>query len=373
MAERYLQEPDRLLRKTEGARTASADREGARQQLVPIQRIVPNRFNPRQVVTHETLDELIQSMKMYGFIGALDGRELDNGKVELAYGSRRLLAAEAASIAAIPVFLHEWDDSQMRFVALVENLAREDLTPVDEALTVGELHERLGLSTREISQRIGKPRSWVQDRLALYSAPDDVKQMVQLRPDSVRAARFVARIEDPASRRVLQEHILSQDITTRQVQQAVQRVGEGVSAADAVSQATRPPLPRPYPAPASQRKDREREGADGDEPSADREKASAALVYAQEVPFPVTLSTLQRPTRSVRPGATGAQSSATGLAGAAHGWPSSGVPLIVLASEALDGFDPGSLSDDERADALDWLKQLISTASRLVDLLERRR
>ena len=92
-------------------------------------------------------------------------RDLPDGRVELAYGSRRLLAAKAADIQAIPVFLHDWDDDELLFISLTENLIREDLTPHEQAQTVGQMHETLGFSIREIARRTGKPKSWVEDRL----------------------------------------------------------------------------------------------------------------------------------------------------------------------------------------------------------------
>ena len=123
MAKKHIAGTDRLFEETERVTAIFARGDDVPQQFVPLPRLVPNRFNPRQNYSRETLNELVQSMQTYGFIGALDGRELPDGRVELAYGSRRLLAAKAVNIAAIPVFLHQWDDEQMRFIALIENLS----------------------------------------------------------------------------------------------------------------------------------------------------------------------------------------------------------------------------------------------------------
>jgi ParB family chromosome partitioning protein len=390
MARKRIHGTDKLFEETEAVTAALAEQEDSVvQQHVSINRIVPNRFNPRQVYPRETLDELIRSIHTYGFIGALDGRELEDGRVELAYGSRRFLAAKAAALPTLPIFLHDWDDNQMRFIALVENLAREDLTPIDEANTVAQMREVLGLSTRDISQRIGKPRSWVQDRLALYEAPEDVKQMVLSRPDTLRAARFIARLSNAEDRSAIQDQVLGQEITTRQVQLAVQHIEEGMAASEAVASVTAPPPPE-WPVRQRARRDTatavppgvsppEDEGTP-DVPIASTIPADAAVgsspqVFEQEVPFPATLSTLQQPAGATQPGASEARIPASGQVRSegSQGWPSSGIPLIVLACEALDSFDPESLSEMELHEAIEWLRQLVNGAGTLIKILERQR
>jgi ParB family transcriptional regulator, chromosome partitioning protein len=384
MAKKHILGTDKLFAETEQV-TAIFARGDVPQQLVPLSRLVPNRFNARQAYSRETLGELIQSMQTYGFIGALDGRELPDGRVELAYGSRRLLAAGTVNIAAIPVFLHEWDDQQMRSIALIENLAREDLTLLDEANTVGQMRDLLGLSTREICERVGKPRSWVQDRLALSGAPEDVKAMVVNRPDTLRAARFISRLADPDSRRVLRERVLNQDMTTRQIQVAIQQIEQGEPVSDALTKAMA--LSEPPPAPVSAGLDAIAEPPAGataplraSMPPAtsaklDAEQAdpSAGQVFTQEVPFTASFSTLQpaglfadEPEVDVR---ASAQSRAMPLDSR---WPSTGGPLIILACEAVEGFDAKALPQTEVSTVLDWLKQLVDRATGLIDVLEHR-
>lgn len=367
MAKKRILGTDKLFEETEQLTTIFARGSGTPQQFVPIQRLLPNRFNPRQVYSRESLDELIQSMQTYGFIGALDGRELPDGRVELAYGSRRLLAAKMVNIPAIPVFLHDWSDDQMRFIALVENLAREDLSPIDEANTVGQLHELLGLSAREISERVGKPRSWVQDRLALFRAPDDVKEMVAARPDTLRAARFIARLPDAETRRVLCEKVRNQELTTRQIQLAIQQIEQGATVSEALAKAVALLAPSQPSVPPVRSSAELHDGADRPAVSAesaiDLNAVEAPNVFEQEVPFSAALSPLQQ-----------ADLSSLSAARVSYGgqWPSKGTPLIILACEALDGFDPYALSSDEIAVALDWLKQLVDKATMLLEILERR-
>ncbi|MHB0878231.1 MAG: ParB/RepB/Spo0J family partition protein [Anaerolineae bacterium] len=204
-------------------------------RLLPVDRLLPNRFNPRRDYDADALTELEASMREHGFIGVLDGRELADGRIELAYGSRRLRAAMFAGIEAIPVIVRDWDDARMRFVALVENLSRQDLTPLEQAAAVGELRDAAGLSVRDLAARLGKPVTWVQDCLALHAAPDDVRDMVLARPDSLRHARHIARLEDEACRALLEELVLAEAITAAQVHEAVRAALAGVPLADALS------------------------------------------------------------------------------------------------------------------------------------------
>jgi ParB family chromosome partitioning protein len=213
-----------ILEESEALERLIGTRERANLHDVLIEDIDPNPFNPRQDFA---VEDLVASMREHGFIGALDGR-LVEGRVQLGYGSRRLLAAREVGIERLPVYLHDdWDDQQMLVIALVENVQREDLTPLQEAAAVGQMHQNLGWSVREIAKRTGKPKSWVQDALALFRAPEDVKAMVRDRPDSIRQARFIARLPEEEDRQQLVEKVLARELTTAQVVEVVQAVEKG--------------------------------------------------------------------------------------------------------------------------------------------------
>jgi len=221
-----------ILEESEALERLIGIRERSTLHDVLIEDIDPNPFNPRQDFA---VEDLVASMREHGFIGALDGR-LVEGRVQLGYGSRRLLAAKEASIERLPVYLHDdWDDQQMLVIALVENVQREDLTPLQEASSVGQMQQNLGWSVRQIARRTGKPKSWVQDALALFKAPEDVKAMVRERPDSIRQARFIARLPEEKDRQFLEEKVLARELTTAQVVEMVQAVEEGQDVERAVA------------------------------------------------------------------------------------------------------------------------------------------
>ena len=228
-----------ILEESEALERLIGARERAALHDVLIEDIDPNPFNPRQDFA---VEDLVASMREHGFIGALDGR-LVEGRVQLGYGSRRLLAAKEVGIERLPVYLHDdWDDQQMLVIALVENVQREDLTPLQEATSVGQMHQNLGWSVRDIARRTGKPKSWVQDVLALFKAPEDVKVMVRERPDSIRQARFIARLPDERDRQQLVEKVLARELTTAQVVEVVQAVEQGQDVERAVASLLSPPV-----------------------------------------------------------------------------------------------------------------------------------
>jgi ParB family chromosome partitioning protein len=228
-----------ILEESEALERLIGARERATLHDVLIGDIDPNPFNPRQDFA---VEDLVASMREHGFIGALDGRLME-GRVQLGYGSRRLLAAKEVGIERLPVYLHDdWDDQQMLVIALVENVQREDLTPLQEATSVGQMHQNLGWSVRDIARRTGKPKSWVQDALALFKAPEDVKAMVRERPDSIRQARFIARLPEERDRQHLVEKVLARELTTAQVVEVVQAVEQGQDVERAVTSLLSPPV-----------------------------------------------------------------------------------------------------------------------------------
>ena len=393
MAKKIIERTDQIFGESEVVTALFAAREGAVQQSISVDALVPNRFNPRESYSKETLGELIQSIHEHGFIGALDGRELPDGRVELAYGSRRLLAAKAAGIQTIPIFLHDWDDEQFRFVSLVENLVRDDLTSHEEAETIGQMNEHLGLSVRQIARKTGKPKSWVEDRLALYRSPQDVKEMVAARSDALRAASHIARVPDEASRRVLEEKVIQEELTTRQVQRAVQQiVEEAVPTEKAVAAVTAEPRPAPPP-PArvfeaqvsAPRQAQDIARADREEPLArplpharqpvtgegvlTEEGPASVAAEAQPVPLPPSPPAVETlPSRPEGKETVPVEETAPPLK---WGRPSAS-QFVISANEALARFDPEAVQDEELNELRDHLRQLVDRASRLLEEVEAR-
>lgn len=185
-------------------------------QDIPIERIRPNPFQARQVF--DQIDELAQAILAQGFISRLRVRPdpAQAGFFQLVYGERRLRAAQIAGLATIPCEITDHTDDELIEIGLAENIQRRDLAPLEEARIFQQLIEQRNYSVRSLAQRIGKHRDYVDSRLALLRAPEDVQQMVARRPDTIRAAREIARVESADERRSLLDQ-LAQGKTTAEV------------------------------------------------------------------------------------------------------------------------------------------------------------
>ncbi len=176
-------------------------------QEVPIGLIKPNPFQPRQSFDEEGLRELATSIQEHGFYGHLLVRKQGRW-YQLAYGERRLRAAELADLDALPVQVRELTDQQMLEISLTENIQREDLHPVDEAHAYDRLQTDLGYSVREIAEKIGKSKSYVATLLSILRYPD-VEQAVRSADIPVRTAEELARIDDIEERRRLINQVIA--------------------------------------------------------------------------------------------------------------------------------------------------------------------
>ena len=185
----------------------------ARLRDLPVDRIDPNPFQARHEFTD--IDELANTIRSQGFTSRLRVRPHpdQDGRFQLVYGERRLRAAIAAELTRVPVEILAHSDDQMIEIGLAENIQRQALTPLEEARGLQVLMDRHGYSQRTLADRIGKTAGYVQNRLDLLRAPEDVQRLVAQRPDSLRAARSIARLPDPVQRRSLIAELLSDTLT----------------------------------------------------------------------------------------------------------------------------------------------------------------
>lgn len=171
-----------------------------------------------EAVQDEKLEELAESIRSNGFYGALLARTTPDG-YQLAYGHRRREAARRAGLGTLPVKVLPLEDDKMARIMASENFSREDLSPLGEANVVGHLYQALNMSVREIATSIGKNRGWVQNRLDLFHAPQDLKQMVEDRTDSMTFVNTLAAVEDPVARETLAKEVVSKNLTREQLKQ----------------------------------------------------------------------------------------------------------------------------------------------------------
>jgi ParB family transcriptional regulator, chromosome partitioning protein len=190
-------------------------------QDLPAERIRPNPFQAR--ATFAGLEELRDAILAHGFTSRLRVRPdpLDPGFFQLVYGERRLRAARLAGLELIPCEIAEHSDDELLEIGLAENIQRQDLHPLEEARALDACIRERGYSLRRLAERIGKDKGYLENRLALLQLPPDVQALVARRPDTLRAAREIAKIAEPAQRAHLIDRLVAGEIATAEVRDTV--------------------------------------------------------------------------------------------------------------------------------------------------------
>jgi ParB family chromosome partitioning protein len=189
---------------------------------LPIGEIRPNPAQPRKRIDPQQLESLADSIRQHGIIQPLVVRPAGEG-YEIVAGERRWRAAGLAGLKEVPVRVLVMNESQSVQAALIENLQREDLTPLEVADGIRDLISRFAISHEEASRRLGWSRAAVTNKLRLLSLPDPVKAMLADRSLSEGHARALAGLEDPERVTKLAERIVRQGLSVRQAEDLVQK------------------------------------------------------------------------------------------------------------------------------------------------------
>ncbi|MFN0103679.1 MAG: ParB/RepB/Spo0J family partition protein [Bryobacteraceae bacterium] len=190
---------------------------------LPIHSIEPNPLQPRSVFDAARLAELAQSIRANGIIQPLIVRKVGE-QFHMIAGERRWRAAKLAGLTEVPVVVQELSDSRVLEVALIENIQREDLNPIEIATAFEKLAGDLGLSHEEIGQRTGKERSTITNMLRLLRLPGDIQIMLAERRLSMGHAKAILSLPDEELQREVAEKAASQGMSVRQVEQMVQKM-----------------------------------------------------------------------------------------------------------------------------------------------------
>lgn len=175
---------------------AAASSVGAEQQ-VPIEQIVPNPDQPRKRFAKEDLDDLTSSIKEKGVIQPLIVRATQNGTYEIVAGERRWRAAQQAQLHSLPVIVRAFSDVEVLEIAIIENIQRADLNPIEEAAGYRQLMDRFGHTQEKMAEALGKSRSHIANLLRLLNLPDAVIDMVRGGELSAGHARALIPAKDP--------------------------------------------------------------------------------------------------------------------------------------------------------------------------------
>ncbi|MGH2451025.1 MAG: ParB/RepB/Spo0J family partition protein [Candidatus Limnocylindria bacterium] len=190
---------------------------------IPVEKVIPNPSQPRMTWNEETLLELAASIREHGVLQPILVRPAGDAH-EIIAGERRWRASKLAGKETIPAIVERFDDSTALEIALIENLQREDLSPLDEAVIYHKMTSELGYSIRNLATKLGKDKGYVENRLRLASAPDDVREMVSQRYDTLSAAYELMRLDDKRRRRALAKRILAGDLTLARLRLRVERM-----------------------------------------------------------------------------------------------------------------------------------------------------
>lgn len=190
---------------------------------VPVNAVGPNPKQPRTRFDDETLAELAASIKEVGILQPIVVRRAGDGAYELVAGERRLRAAKLAGLATVPVVLRDSGDSELLREALIENIHREDLNPIELAEAFRQLLEDLGLKQESLAERVGVSRSHIANTIRLLSLPLEVQQL--LADDKLTAghARALLALGDAEAMGSLALRVVAEDLSVRQTEEVVRR------------------------------------------------------------------------------------------------------------------------------------------------------
>ena len=209
-----------------------------RVQQVAVDRISPNPFQPRKDFTDEALAELTESIRAQGVLQPLVVRRRGEGW-ELIAGERRWRAAQRAGLATVPVIEREVTDTEALELALIENLQRENLNPIEEALGFRQLIEQFHLRQEEAAAKVGKSRVAVANTLRLLRLPEEVQALVRKGQLSAGHAKAILALEAPEQQKLAASLVLRDGLNVRQAEELVNRLLAGATVTDATARPRR--------------------------------------------------------------------------------------------------------------------------------------
>lgn len=196
---------------------------------VPVSEIRGNPQQPRKEFADGPLQELAESIREKGIIQPILVEKLDDG-FQIVAGERRFRAAQIAGLREIPVLVRQYSDEERLEIALIENIQREDLTPLEEARAFRHLTEAFQLSQDEVAKKVGKQRSTVTNSLRLLKLPEDMQQALENRELTAGHARAILAVANPSDQRVLFGRIRSSGLSVREAEALALELNQGKEA-----------------------------------------------------------------------------------------------------------------------------------------------
>ncbi len=188
---------------------------------IPINEIRSNPYQPRKTFNEETLQELAESIKEYGIVEPIIVKKSIKG-YELIAGERRTKASEIAGLETIPAIIKDFNDQEMMEIALIENIQRENLNPIDEATAYENIIQISNMTQEEFAKKFGKSRSHVTNMLGLLKLPKATKKLVEENKISMGHARALSKLNDEELINNLADRILNESLTVRELEHIIQ-------------------------------------------------------------------------------------------------------------------------------------------------------
>ncbi len=188
---------------------------------IPINKIVANRFQPRTVFDDDKIEELARTIHTHGIIQPIVVREFENDRFEIIAGERRWRAMKKLGWLEVPTIIKNLNDTETASVALIENLQREELSPIEEAVAYGKLLELHNLTQEALAQRLGKGQSTVANKLRLLKLPQEVRDALLNKQITERHARSLIPLKDPEKQVQLLNEIIEKNLNVKQTEDRV--------------------------------------------------------------------------------------------------------------------------------------------------------
>ena len=195
--------------------------------MLSINEVEPNRNQPRKIFNESGLEELAKSIEQNGIIQPILVRPMTDGSYQLIAGERRWRAARIAGLTEVPVTIREMSDEEASIFALIENLQREDLNPVEEAEGLKSLIESYGFTQEEAADKVGKSRTAVTNTLRLLKLPSPVRELLSNGKITAGHARALLGLDDEKEMLKIAETTVAQDLSVRQVEKMVKYALQG--------------------------------------------------------------------------------------------------------------------------------------------------
>jgi ParB family transcriptional regulator, chromosome partitioning protein len=195
---------------------------------VKIKDLRPNPYQPRKIFDEEPLEELTQSIKEHGILQPLVVRKSIKG-YEIVVGERRYRAAKKAKLDTVPVVVKDLNDQQMMELAVLENLQREDLTPIEEAMAYQTLIEKLDITQEELAKRLGKSRPHIANHIRLLSLPKDIQTYISEGKISMGHGRALLGLRKKEQLPAVVEKVIKEELNVRQLEKLIHHLNENVS------------------------------------------------------------------------------------------------------------------------------------------------